>query len=187
MLNNYGCKHTLRLYKNIWISKAIKFRRTHTNITLYVHCLSCHYVAGIIPLYGCYLEFRSFRIIKFSNDENWMLTSEDGLKNFPSSLSDDSLPWNHQNHFFKIKMSGTSIIQSTSTITKPQYHDVHHKSPHYLYWDLTWISTVENRQQTAWDTVQPVLLSNVWFSGEEMFLEPTDYVIYFQETMQNQG
>jgi hypothetical protein len=68
-----------------------------TNVTFYVYCLSCCYTAGIISLYWSYSGIQSLTKNVFSNKGIWMLTSEDGMRNFLScSLSNDSLQWNHQ-------------------------------------------------------------------------------------------
>jgi len=56
--------------------------RTHTNVALYVHCLSYWHITSIISLYWSYVRIQSFWKIAFSNNWIWMLTPEDGMWNF---------------------------------------------------------------------------------------------------------
>ena len=89
MLNNYGYKQTLRIKNAYGFSTTTIVTRTHTNVTLYVHCLCCCccccYIAGNVSLHWSYCGIQSFPVTVFSNNGTWMLTSEDGIRNFLSS------------------------------------------------------------------------------------------------------
>jgi hypothetical protein len=41
MLDNYGYKHTFRPCNTCYFSTATTVTRTHLNLTLHVHCVSC--------------------------------------------------------------------------------------------------------------------------------------------------
>jgi len=147
---------------------------------LYAHYHSCSCIAGIISSYWSY---------KICAQKQWKLNAYVLRRNeefsFRRSTSDDMLQWNKQDHFFKTILSGVATIQSLSTKTCVTDTDMDIKQyskrvpscppqiPHYLSWDLTWISKVTNLQLITYQMLRLALLFSVRFLSKEICLEHT--------------
>jgi hypothetical protein len=167
--------------------------RTHSNVTLYVHCLFYCYITGIISFYWSYVRIQSFWKIAFSNNGIWMLTPEDGMWNFLPSPPYLTM---HCSETFKTIFSNKAVscCYNTEPVCEklldwhgqiaafPEWPLTVPSCPpqisQYLSWDLTWISTARRSQLIACQMLQTSLPFRVLFWDVEFNLEQSLNALY---------